>query len=661
MHRPWKWVVGATLGVGLVACGSAARDTAASTPDVTSQAVAVPGAVRTISAAGTASLRSGGLGSDAVQFPEFGPEPGIADGPEGAALDAQRVGLPAGRSAAGVGVNRRLPGTRTGRGVSGTALGAQKVTAAPTLLRSFNGLNHRDTRLANGGNQFSNEPPDQGLCVGNGSVLETVNSVLRVYSTGGTPRTSPVDLNTFNGYPAAINRTTGVYGPSLFDPSCHYDNASGRWFHLTDTLGVAPNGNLTGKNTLDLAVSRTSDPAGEWTVYRLPVHNDGTDGTPNHGNCPCLGDYPHLGVDANGVYITTNEFPLLVDGYNGVNIYALPKAALVAGAGTLNVVSFYLKDGVSPQPAFTLMPSISPGGDFDKGTRGTEYFVSSLAVFEDSGVSDRLAVWGLTNTASLDSAQPDLTLNVGSVPVMSYAVPPAATQKSGNFPLGQCINDTTLVTSLGRGCWRYLFNAEPAHTEVLSTIDSGDSRVQQVMYTGGKLWTTLGTAVSDNGVDRVGAAWFVLRPQSNKNKADAQVVNQGVVSVPGNNLLYPTVAVTTAGQAAVGATLVGADHHPSAAYFGLSTSGAGPVQVAAEGAGPQDGFSGYKAFGTPLRPRWGDYGAAATDGTSLWLANEYIAQTCTLTQYATAPIGSCGATRTALANWGTRITQLGTP
>ena len=46
---------------------------------------------------------------------------------------------------------------------------------------SFHGLNHRDQRLANGGNQFSLEPPDQALCVGNGYTVESVNSVLRVY------------------------------------------------------------------------------------------------------------------------------------------------------------------------------------------------------------------------------------------------------------------------------------------------------------------------------------------------------------------------------------------------------------------------------------------------------------------------------------------------
>ncbi|THF84017.1 hypothetical protein E7T09_21155 [Deinococcus sp. KSM4-11] len=663
MHRPWKWAAGVALSVSLVACGSpASLQVAQDTAVLDSQAVTSPPTVLQLKAAGSSSLQSAAPAGGALQNPEFGPTANIADGPSGGEADTLSAqALPSRRFQGGV--NRRLPGTHPGKGVSTAAFGALKVSSAPTLALSFNGLNHRDTRTANGGNQFSNEPPDQGLCVGNGSVLETVNSVLRVYSTSGAPRTPPVDLNTFNGYPAAINRITGVSGPNLFDPSCHYDPDTRRWFHLTDTLGVDPaSGNLTGKNTLDLAVSRTSDPTGAWTIYRLPVHNDGTDGTPNHGNCPCLGDYPHLGMNASGVYLTTNEFSLVTGDFNGVEIYALPKAKLVAGASTLTVVNFNLTDVTSPQPAFTLMPSITPGGrgedDNQARSHGTEYFVSSLAVFADSGVSDQLVVWGLTNTKSLDSATPDLALNAGTVRVNSYAVPPAATQRPGTFPLGQCINDTTLATPFGPGCWRYLFTTEPAHNEVLSPIDSGDSRVQQVMYADGKLWTTLGTAVNDNGTDRTGAAWFILKPQTNKNKADAKVVRQGVVSVSGNNLLYPTVAVTTDGRAAVGATLVGTDHHPSAAYFGLSEDGATPVRVAAEGVGTQDGFSGYKAYGTPLRPRWGDYGAAATDGTSLWFANEYIAQTCTLAQYVTAPVGSCGATRTALANWGTRITQL---
>ena len=66
--------------------------------------------------------------------------------------------------------------------------------------------------------------------------------------------------------------------------------------------------------------------------------------------------------------------------------------------------------------------------------------------------------------------------------------------------------------------------------------------------------------------------------------------------------------------------------------------GAGPIQIAAEGAGPQDGFTGYVAFADPgsaPRPRWGDYGAAVSDGKFIWVASEYIGQTCAFAEYVT--------------------------
>src|SRR5258708_7637036 len=47
-----------------------------------------------------------------------------------------------------------------------------------SFLLGFAGINHKAQRLASGGNQFSIEPPDQGLAVGGGYVLETVNSAV---------------------------------------------------------------------------------------------------------------------------------------------------------------------------------------------------------------------------------------------------------------------------------------------------------------------------------------------------------------------------------------------------------------------------------------------------------------------------------------------------
>lgn len=65
-------------------------------------------------------------------------------------------------------------------------------------------------------------------------------------------------------------------------------------------------------------------------------------------------------------------------------------------------------------------------------------------------------------------------------------------------------------------------------------------------------------------------------------------------------------------------TLVGNDNFPSAAYASLDTKiGAGDVLVAAAGVGPDDGFSGYRPLTVPPRPRWGEYGAAVTDGSTI--------------------------------------------
>src|SRR5262249_39701061 len=135
-----------------------------------------------------------------VQAPEFAqsPDDARADAPQGTAVQLRQ----------GAGPSNVRPD-------SGGALVAsddEGASNANTKL-SFTGLFHRQQRLANGGNQFSVEPPDQGMCIGNGFVIETVNDVLRVFDTSGNPLTGVVDLNTFYGYPAQFNRTTGLQGP----------------------------------------------------------------------------------------------------------------------------------------------------------------------------------------------------------------------------------------------------------------------------------------------------------------------------------------------------------------------------------------------------------------------------------------------------------------
>src|SRR5437868_5747131 len=390
-------------------------------------------------------------------------------------------------------VNRSLS-TGTGNGVSVNS--GQKAKSHPKFDSGFQGLNFYQQRYARGGNQFSVEPPDQGMCAGNGYVLEAVNDVLNVFNTsgqsvlpdntatnivGGFPRNvnHAVDLNSFFGYPPAINRSTGVRGQFVTDPSCLYDAQTQRWFVVVLTLDTLPNGAFTTVNHLDTAVSQTSNPAAAWNVYRVDVTNDGTNtGGVNPG--PYLGDYPHIGADANGFYITTNAYPWCCNGFAGAQIYAFSKAQLAAGAasvtmqhidtfGAVNVPS----DAGSTQPGFTVWPAQSPGtASYNLNAGGTENFLSSnaadeatnpVAGFGGSHTSKQLVVWTLTNTSSLNSNSPALSLSSNVLTVGQYGVPPKQTQPgSGTATVsataqGFCINDTTTLLFNGQtGCWRLL-------------------------------------------------------------------------------------------------------------------------------------------------------------------------------------------------------------
>jgi hypothetical protein len=206
-----------------------------------------------------------------------------------------------------------------------------------------------------------------------------------------------------------------------------------------------------------------------------------------------------------------------------------------------------------------------------------------------------------------------------------------------------------------------LFLDEPAHDEVESTPDSLDSRMQQVWYRQGMLWGASGTAVNVGGELKAGIAWFGVSPKINgAGKVEGQVKNQGYVALANNNLTMPAIAIAPNGNGAIAFSILGEDFFPSAGYVTINANGSvGPIHVAAAGLGPADGFTSYKAFvGDPPRTRWGDYGAAVTDGNSIWIASEWIAQTCTLAQYANPPFGSCGGTRTSLGNWSTRVSKL---
>ena len=600
-----------------------------------------------------------------------------------------------------LGANRSLSLGKSGP--NGAAANSSALLSAdPKLKTSFDGLNLFQQRYARGGNQFSTEPPDQGLCAGNGFVVETVNDVLNVYNTSGqsvlpaNPVGGAVDLNSFYGFPPEIDRTVNptVYGPAVTDPSCVYDSASQRFYGVALVLEVYATGPDagydTGTNWIFLSVSNTNDPTKGWTHYYLDVTNDGSRNPDPSNQCPCIGDYPHLGMDANGVYVTTNAYPWYGPGFNGAQIYAFSKAGLlnntspsfpVVHIDTWNAVEAN-SDAGGDQPGFTVWPAQAPSGVNNTANGGTEYFVSSNAADEAthplSGTggtytSSKLVLWTLQNTAALNTPQPlKIKLSNKLVSVNPYSLPPMAIQKgTGSLatnatPLGACLNDMNTKLNAGifgpgaKGCWQIFLDSKPTVKELISPLDSNDTRIQQVSYTNGSLWTALDTGMAPSGssVPRAGIEWFMLNP------ATAKVTNQGYLGAVGMDFTYPAIAVTTAGKGIIAFTATGDNAFPGAAYATMDgTNGVTGWAYAKTGVAAYDGDSGYYNLGY-FRPRWGDYGAAAVDGGNIWFASEYVSAACDFKTWGGTNFDKgtglpyrCGGTRSAYGNWATRVSM----
>ncbi len=357
-----------------------------------------------------------------------------------------------------------------------------------------------------------------------------------------------------------------------------------------------------------IAVSNTSDVMGSYSVWAINTTDASTPG------CPCFGDFDQLGADNNGIYIATNEFSDSPTGpYNGAIIYAMSKQTLeqVANTGIPPTVFRYrVTEDYFGQPYHISPASSPPGATF---APGTEYFVESNG---NAFADNHLAVYAMTNTSLLAQPAPP-PLVATETPSLPYAFPPDATQKPGPIPLGDA-------------------NQDPE-----GQLQADFDAVQEVTYTGGNLYAELSTATAA-GTD--GVAWFKITPTTTSTGVTAVVTKQGYVTVSPQNLIYPVIAVNSAGDGYLAFALSGPNAYPSAAYQTFTPDGpSGPVRVAAVGADPEDGFTCYSAFVGPNYGgcRWGDYSMGVAMGSQVWMATEYIPPT----------------SRDYLTNWGTFLWQ----
>lgn len=319
------------------------------------------------------------------------------------------------------------------------------------------------------------------------------------------------------------------------------------------------------KSWVLLARSNTSDPTQGWNRWALAASSDNT----------LWADYPGLGVDAGNIYITTNLFDNTRPNpnFHHITVWVVPKTTLPpSGQDLANATEL---SNPFQFPALNIGPfSFQPAHVF--GTPGVSYIVGEDHVAAGSAL--RIGrIWPLPFA------------DLGTVPITFY---------SSQLPLAPFLQ-----------------------------IDTGDSRIQNVVSRNGRIFATHTIPHQGPALATTAVRWYEIDINS------MLAVQQGTISDPNRFYYYPSIAVNSTGDIAIGFS--GSSSSPpeyAGAYYtarrAADTSGTmHPVTLLKSG---QASYS--KTINSGVR--WGDFSATVVDpldDRSFWTLQE-IASTPVVTQ-----------------------------
>lgn len=386
-------------------------------------------------------------------------------------------------------------------------------------------------------------PPDTDGSVGNNHYVQFTNGTFAIYNkSNGTLATPKISDQTFW-------QNAGLTPNGLSDTRIIFDPRSQRWFAAEITTSA------TG-NSVFIARSNTADPT------------QGFKGASYVGNTG-FADFPTLGVNADGVFIGTNNFTSDIGSFKSVSITSIPKADLLLTTPT--VANRTTKEDATVGLGFTLQGATDFGPSNGHG--------SIVAVNGNFfGQLNKTNITGVTGSGA----------SFGSTTVINVA----STNQPGS---GQ----------------------QPDGTQQL---DNGDYRISGNVYkVGNLLYSVRSLTVGSTNAIR----WSVLDDTTNT------LAQEGTLSDPLFDYSYPSIAVNANGQAVIGFSRSGGAGTGSAgdisSFAAASTSTGGSLNFGSPFLLKAGESTGYHLFGGSGE-RWGDFSATSadpTDPTSFWTTQEY--------------------------------------
>lgn len=343
-----------------------------------------------------------------------------------------------------------------------------------------------------------------------------------------------------------------------FDPKVFFDALTGRF------IAVVCGDARTPQSAVLIAVSKSSDPLGEWVFGRIAVDDDTMNGL--------WLDYPSVGFTDDKITVCLNLFTNQANEFRGVAVFVVDKPAFLNAPHNFVFDQFVISD-----QGGTLCPAIA----CDAGITD-QYLVSTWS--GNDGGKGFLALFQITGNVANDDTS---FRRVGFLEV-----------------------DQT---------WRFRGGGDFAPQQGTAIrIDAGDARMQWVVHRHGRLYLAHSVYLPVGAPTRSAVQWAEVILEG-----DPSVSDHGLIEDMQNGRFFshPSLAVNDQGDVLIGMSAFSATMFASGAYAFRPSGGifTAPVIYALGG-------NRYNLTLGGSGNRWGDYSATHVDpanGRDFWTIQEY--------------------------------------